>query len=54
MLSGAGPAVLSATGQGKDSQINITGSDVIGKGGTALYADGAINAQAAQNISLRA
>ncbi|WII93638.1 hemagglutinin repeat-containing protein [Kingella negevensis] len=49
ILSGAGPAVLSATGQGKDSQINITGSDVIGKGGTALYADGAINAQAAQN-----
>ena len=40
---------MSATGQGKDSQINITGSDVIGKGGTALYADGAINAQAAQN-----
>ena len=49
ILSGAGPAVLSATGQGKDSQINITGSDVIGKGGTALYADGAINLQAAQN-----
>ncbi|MDK4709059.1 hemagglutinin repeat-containing protein [Kingella negevensis] len=49
ILSGAGPAVLSATGQGKDSQINITGSDVIGKGSTALYADGAINAQAAQN-----
>ena len=40
---------MSATGQGKDSQINITGSDVIGKGGTALYADGAINLQAAQN-----
>ena len=49
ILSGAGPAVLSATGQGKDSQINITGSDVVGKGGTALYADGAINLQAAQN-----
>lgn len=49
LLSGAGPVVLMATGQGKDSQINITGSDVIGKGGTALYADGAINLQAAQN-----
>lgn len=49
LLSGAGPVVLMATGQGKDSQINITGSDVIGKGGTHLYADGGINIQAAKN-----
>ena len=49
LLSGAGPVVLRATGQGKDSQINITGSDVIGKGGTHLYADGGINIQAAKN-----
>ena len=49
LLSGAGPVILMATGQGKDSQINITGSDVIGKGGTHLYADGGINIQAAKN-----
>ena len=46
VLSG-GKTYLIATGAGQDSDINIIGSDVIGKGGTYLSADDQINLQSA-------
>lgn len=46
VLSG-GKTYLIATGAAQDSDINIIGSDVIGKGGTYLSADDQINLQSA-------
>ncbi len=43
-----GTTTLIATGAGKQSHINIKGSDVAGKAGTVLIADGPINLQSAE------
>ena len=39
-----------ATGAGKDSNINIIGSDVAGKGGTNLYADNEVNIKSTEQV----
>jgi filamentous hemagglutinin len=39
-----------ATGAGKDSNINIIGSDLAGKGGTNLYADNEVNIKSAEQV----
>ncbi|WP_245946701.1 hemagglutinin repeat-containing protein [Alysiella crassa] len=46
-----GTSTLIATGVGKESDINITGSDVLGGKGTRLFADDAINLTSAQQHS---
>ncbi|RRD88942.1 hemagglutinin repeat-containing protein, partial [Conchiformibius steedae] len=42
-----GKTTLIATGAGKDSDITVTGSDIIGKGGTALIAEDELRLQSA-------
>ena len=51
ILSG-GKTYITATGAGKDSDINITGSDVAGKAGTILIADNDITLQSAEQHSI--
>ncbi|HEZ1380687.1 TPA: hemagglutinin repeat-containing protein [Neisseria meningitidis] len=47
-IIGKGQTTLAATGSGEQSNINITGSDVIGHAGTALIADNHIRLQSAK------
>ncbi|WP_118834767.1 hemagglutinin repeat-containing protein [Neisseria meningitidis] len=47
-IIGKGQTTLAATGSGEQSNINITGSDVIGHAGTTLIADNHIRLQSAK------
>lgn len=51
LVQSGGTSTLIATGAGKESDINITGSDVLGGKGTYLLADDAINLTSAQQRS---
>nr|WP_312266989.1 hemagglutinin repeat-containing protein [Neisseria sp.] len=50
-IQSGGKTTLIATGAGKASNINITGSDVAGKAGTILIADNNINLQSAEQTN---
>ncbi|WIM80129.1 hemagglutinin repeat-containing protein [Gallibacterium anatis] len=47
-INAGGKVTIQATGAGKESDINIVGSDVSGKQGTSLQADDKINLQASK------
>lgn len=50
-VNAGGKVVIQATGAGENSNINIVGSDVAGKGGTYLAADNQVNIVAAEQYS---
>ena len=47
-VNAGGKVNIMATGAGKDSNINIEGSDISGKQGTTLMADNQVNIKAAE------
>lgn len=50
-VNAGGKVVIQATGAGENSNINIIGSDVAGKGGTFLVADNQVNIVAAKEYA---